>query len=444
VGRRNLRLAYWHGRCIACILHRLAGASNEREGRMSTTVSIDRVADWRQSKSRSLRAVVVVFAAIGLTLIPLMPFGFFMSGWAWLLELVVLIPLAVSAPLSRSATRCLLPYTLFLLYASSTLAWSGNLQKGIATLTQFAVPAAAYLVAWRVPAHVDVERFLSKTCLLVLALAVVLVAVFTPILGSPFGDRLGGRPASVSAVVLFVVATLTSRSWRITLLLGAVTLTLAMSTGSRMSSAVVIIMLLTSPALGLRWQGRVLIAALFVVLVLFISQTETFKERFFFSEDASLIDVITLSNDVNTSGRRELWPSLQQECSRTSLTGEGIGTASLLSTALSEGALSQPHNDYLRTYCEVGLVGSGFFWALFAWAGLRSWRGAFVDRSVRLHAAAGQLIIALLIFSITDNPIIYTAQFMAPMAVILGLSDRALFRAGRLWTYPLSHDRAGA
>jgi len=412
---------------------------------MSEALSLDRVAVWRQADSRSLRAIVFVFAAIGLTLIPLTPFGFFMSGWAWLLEFLVLVLLIISTPLPRSAVRCLLPYTLFLLYASSTLSRTGSLQKGIATLAQYAVPAAAYLVAWLVPAHVDVQRTLSKTCLLVLAFASLLIAVFTPVLGSPFGDRLGGgRPATVSAVVLFVVATLTSKSWRFTLLVGGVTLTIAMSTGARMASAVVIIMLLTSPSLGLRWQGRVFVTALFVLLILFVSQTETFKQRFFFSEEASLIDVVTLSNDVNTSGRRELWPNLQQVCSRTPLTGQGIGVASQLSIMLSEGELSQPHNDYLRTYCEVGFTGTVFFWAFFLWAAFRSWRGAFVDRGSGLHAAAGQLIIALLIFAITDNAIIYTAQFMAPMAVILGLSDRALLRAGRLWTYPTSPDRSPA
>jgi O-antigen ligase len=409
---------------------------------MSEALSLDRVGVRRQADNRCLRAIVFVFAAIGLTLIPLAPFGFFMSGWSWLLEFLILVPLAISMPMSRSAMRCLLPYTLFLLYASSTLYLTGSLQKGIATLVQYAVPAAAYLVAWRVPAHVDVQRTLSKTSLLVLAFASLLIAAFTPVLGSPFGNQLGGgRPATVSAAVLFVVATLTSKSWRFTLLIGVVTLTMAMSTEARMASAVIIIMLLTSPSLGLRWQGRVFVAALFVLLILFISQTETFKQRFFFSEEASLIDVVTLSNDVNTSGRRELWPNLQQVCSRTPLTGQGIGIASQLSTMLSEGALDQPHNDYLRTYCEVGFTGTVFFWAFFLWAAFRSWRGAFVDRGSRLHAAAGQLIIALLIFAITDNAIIYTAQFMAPMAVILGLSDRALLRAGRLWTYPTSPDR---
>lgn len=403
---------------------------------MSAASTLDFDAAWRRADARPVKALVLVFAAIGLTLIPLMPFGFFMSGWAWLLELAVLVPLAVTEPLKRSAMRCLLPYTLFLVFASLTMGWTWNLQKGLATLAQFVVPAAAYLVAWRVPAHFDIQAILSKVSLLVLVLAIVLVAAFTPVLGSPFGYRLGERPASMSAVVLFVVATLASKSWRYTLLIGAVTLTLAMSTGSRMSSAVVVLMLLTSPALGVRWSGRVLLTALFIGLIVLVSQTDTFKQRFFFSEDASLLDALTLSNTVNTSGRRELWPILQEACSKTAVTGQGIGMASSLSSLLSDQAMPQPHNDYLRTYCEVGLLGSVPFWWLFIWAMFRSWRGASVSRNVGLHAAAGQLIIALLIFAITDNPIIYTAQFMAPLAAILGLSDSELSRTGKLWSRP--------
>jgi O-antigen ligase len=400
----------------------------------ASTLDVDAV--WRRADARPVKALVLVFAAVGLTLIPLMPFGFFMSGWAWLLELAILVPLAVTEPLKRSAMRCLLPFALFLVYASLTMGWTWNLQKGLATLTQFVVPAAAYLVAWRVPARFDMQAILSKVSLLVLALAIVLVAAFTPVLGSPFGYRLGERPASMSAVVLFVVATLASKSWRYTLLIGAVTLTLAMSTGSRMSSAVVVLMLLTSPALGVRWSGRVVLTALFIGLIVLVSQTDTFKQRFFFSEDASLLDALTLSNTVNTSGRRELWPMLQETCSETAVTGQGIGMASSLSSLLSDQALPQPHNDYLRTYCEVGLFGSVPFWWFFIWAMFRSWRGAAVSRNVGLHAAAGQLIIALLIFAITDNPIIYTAQFMAPLAAIVGLSDRELWRTGKLWSRP--------
>jgi hypothetical protein len=393
--------------------------------------------EWRRADARPVKAIITVFAAIGITLIPLMPFGFFMSGWAWLLELAILAPLAVTEPLNRSAMRCLLPYILFLLYASLTLGWTLNLQEGVSTLAQFVVPAAAYLVAWRVPARFDIQAILSKVSLLVLALAIVLVAAFTPVLGSPLGYRLGERPASMSAVVLFVVGTLASRSWRYTLLIGAVTLTLAMSTGSRMSSAVVVLMLLTSPSLGMRWSGRVVLGALLFGLILMVSQTATFKQRFFFSEEATLMDALTLSNDVNTSGRRELWPLLQQTCSETAALGQGIGMASPLSSLLSDQALPQPHNDYLRTYCDVGLLGSVPFWWLFIWASFRSWRGASVSRGVGLHAAAGQLILALAIFAITDNPIIYTAQFMAPLFAILGLSDRELFRTGRLWSRPL-------
>jgi Aldo/keto reductase family len=60
----------------------------------------------------------------------------------------------------------------------------------------------------------------------------------------------------------------------------------------------------------------------------------------------------------------------------------------------------------------------GFFLA----AGVRS---AMLARGTdrRLHAAAGLLILAFILFALTDNPIVYTAHFITPLAAILGLSD---------------------
>jgi O-antigen ligase len=403
---------------------------------MSATLSVLRTSARSWRGNRAERGVILVLAAIALAFIPLRPFGFYMSGWAWLLELAVLAPLVVTAPVNGRAARYLAPYALFVIYASATLAWTWVLGKGLTTLAQYMVPALAYLAAWRVSGSSDLPTAISTTSLYVLGAAVVLVAVFTPASDSAFSQR----PATMSVVVLFVVATLNSRSWAYTLLIAAVALGIALGTGSRMSAAVLIVMLLTSPSLNVRLGGRLVLAILCAVLVFQVTKTEQFKERFFFHEDASLTDVLTLSNDVNTAGRRELWPGLTQECSRASITGLGVGVASALSTALSNGALPHPHNDYLRTYCEVGLAGSFLFWWFFLWAGLRSWRGAVIGRERRLHGVAAQLMLALFLFAFTDNPIVYTAQFMAPLAVILGLSDRALSRARRAGS-ALGHER---
>jgi hypothetical protein len=258
----------------------------------------------------------------------------------------------------------------------------------------------------------------------------------------PFGLLLSPRPMAISLVVLFIVATLHSTSWRFTIVVGAITLAIAIATGSRMSSLVLIVMLLTSPSLGLRWQGRVAIAAICVLLIVLFSQTEAFKKRFYFNEDASLVDVLTVSNNVNTAGRRELWPALLRECSPTSTTGQGIGSSTALSANLSGGALDHPHNEYIRIYCDEGWIGSSLIWLFFFASLVRSWTGAVMGRDRALHGAAGQVVLALLIFAITDNPLSYTAHFMTPLAVILGFSDRALAesrRAAHMPTEPRSN-----
>jgi O-antigen ligase len=191
------------------------------------------------------------------------------------------------------------------------------------------------------------------------------------------------------------------------------------------------VMLLTSPSLGLRWPGRLAIAVACVLLVVLISQTQAFKDRFFFNEDATLMDVVTLRDTLNTAGRRELWPRLLRECDQTAMTGLGVASSTPLSGELSDRTLDHPHNEYIRSYCDEGWIGSVLLWLFFFVALLRSWMGSLIARNAALHGAAGQVVLALLMFSITDNPLTYTAHFMAPLAAILGLSDRALAEGTR-------------
>jgi hypothetical protein len=383
---------------------------------------------------RSTRAetvLVFVFAIIPLTFIGSQFLGFLMSGWAWLLLLAAAGLVVVTEPLPRRAVGMLLPYLLFVGYACATLSWTRLASEGVATLMQFVVPAMVYLLAWRVRLHAGLLPRLRKASLRGLGIAGLLTVAFLVGLQLPLGAQLSTRPMAISLVVLFVVATLRSTSWRFTVLVGGIALVIAMATGSRMSSLVLIVMLLTSPSLGLRWQGRVAIAVACVVLVLLVSQTEAFKGRFFFDENASLEDALTLSGKVNTTGRRELWPLLLNECRSSSLTGLGIASSTPLSFELSGGVLDHPHNEYIRTYCDEGWIGSILIGGFYLAGLLRSWAGAFTGRDKALHGAAGQVVLALLIFAITDNPLSYTAHFMAPLMAILGFSDRALADAAR-------------
>jgi hypothetical protein len=394
----------------------LIGASPGRDVRRRTPTEI---------------VLVFVFAIIPLTFISNQVFGFQMSGWSWLFVLAAVALPVLTEPLSRRAVGMVMPYLLFLGYATATLVWTLNFNEGVTTLLQFVVPALVYLLAWRVRLDTALQAMLRRACLRALGIAALLVIAVRGGLSGPLDLQLSPRPMAISLAVLFVGATLYSRSWRFTVLIGGVAVAIAIATGSRMASLVLMVMLLTSPSLRLRWQGRLAIAAACVLLVILISRTEAFKERFFFNEGATLTDVLTLRDTVNTAGRRELWPLMLRECRRTSMAGLGIGASTALSTELSGGVLGHPHNEYIHCYCDVGWIGSILIWLFFFAALLRSWAGDFSGRNNALHGAAGQVVLALLIFSITDNPLSYTAHFMAPLAAILGLSDRALVEAVR-------------
>jgi O-antigen ligase len=356
--------------------------------------------------------------------------GFRFSGWSWILLLGFLAPLALTEPVRPAAVRLLLPYLLFLLLACASFAWAEDFDyrasAGPQFLVQMVVPALAYLVAWRVRDAAQLWSRLRQTSLIALALAAVLVALTFGDLQGPFGILLAPRPLSMSLVILFLVATVSSTSWRYTCLIGGLTIAIALAAGSRMATAVLLVMLLTSPSLKVRWQARIALAVVIALLVQLLSTTATFKQRFFFDEEATLLDAVTLSEQLNTAGRRELWPRLWDACQPVSLTGFGIGSSYGLTTKLTSRSINQPHNDYLRTYCEVGWPGTVLFWGFFVWAMLRSWRACLGRRRwASLHGVAAQAVLALLILAITDNPLPYTIQFMVPIAVILGLSDRA-------------------
>ena len=42
---------------------------------------------------------------------------------------------------------------------------------------------------------------------------------------------------------------------------------------------------------------------------------------------------------------------------------------------------------------------------------------------IQLHAGAGLLVMALVLFAVTDNPMVHIGHFMTPLAAVLGLSD---------------------
>jgi hypothetical protein len=374
---------------------------------------------------RAFTAALLALAVLPLAFVHYLAGGLRLSGWAWLISAAVIAPVVLFEPLRPRSVRTLLLYLLYVVYALFTLIWAPDLFQASLTYMQVVLFALVYLLAWRIR---DIPRFLRMlppAALYGIGMASLLTLVT---LG---GRRLVGpvemsvRPTAMGLVILFILVGVRVRSWRLLTVIGAITFAIILFTGSRMAAAALIPVLLTHPSLMTNRPRWLTIVSGLILTLLALSNTQEFQERFFFSDDASLRDVITLSDNLNTAGRRELWPALIQECSASPVLGNGVGAGSVFSTELSNDILGHPHNEFIRVYCDTGLIGTALLWGFFLTAAVRNYHALRRGGDTRLHTAALQCIAVLVVLAVTDNPLVYTALFMTPIALVLGLADHA-------------------
>jgi hypothetical protein len=358
--------------------------------------------------------------------------GVLPSGFAWMIGGAAAAACLVTLPLSGRVFRPAVPYLAFLGVALVSLAWTMAFAEGVPTLVQMVVPLLAYVVAWRMPLEVLHDTMAPIARVLVLV-ALVLVAADVALGGLPLVE-LSVRPLGISLSILVVLALAGRPSFRDALVYGGAGTAASFMTGSRVASVVIVILVLSSPGLAVRLWARFLIIALAVALLLAFAETPAFKERFFHDpEQATLGDAFWGSPQLNTAGRGELWPKLVDRCGPAQPLGLGLGSTDPLSFGLTDGAMVHPHNEYLRVWCETGVVGSIGFWGFFVLLAGRRLVALTRGRGDRLlQAAAAQAVLALLLFAITDNPILYTAHFMVPAMLLMGLAEAEASRAPRL------------
>lgn len=348
------------------------------------------------------------------------------GGVGWMVALGLGLAACLLRPPALRPLGYLLPYICFLFYALASLAWTPVPYLGLRVLAQLVTPAVVYLVAWTAFGR-DSGQMLALARRLCIAWIVVAFLFGVPFrAGLLTSATLGIRPLSITLVLLFVVATMRNTSPRMTILLGLSCSGCLLLLGSRTATLALLVMLVTAPSLAprRRWLPRMLTALVILMAVWLGSTTAVFQERFFFQGEGSLYDVVTVNENVDTAGRRENWAGMRQACAPAELSGFGIGTSEQLAFEVSGGRASQPHNDFLRLVCDTGLVGSALFWSFFVLAAGRAWMSFRLGQDRSTPGAALQLIAALALFALTDNVLVYTAHYMAPMAVILAASDR--------------------
>lgn len=375
--------------------------------------------------SSLLQRIVLIVALVGM---PVTFFGgtiagFGIAGWVWIIELAVFMPVLAITGVVRAAGRFILPYVIFIEIALVSLLWTPTIAQGVQTALQFAVPAVAYLLAWRLP--LDVRDICKKGCRLALGLALVLLAGV--IVGVVPGSLISVRPMAITLVLLFILLSGATDNRREILLVGLTVSILEVTTGSRTAAIVAVAVLATSGRLRLSARSRGTLLVSLLIAVVAVTQTQGFRSRVFYDQHTTVQAFLSgkAPEQLNTSGRLQYWPLIYDTCRTETIRGEGIGSSYGISQTDSDGALTQPHQELLRTFCDTGLPGVVVLWGGFVgWAVVRTVRRSRRDPTFVWHGPALQGLLAFIALAMTDNPLVYTGHFMAPLFILLALSDR--------------------
>lgn len=286
-----------------------------------------------------------------------------------------------------------------------------------------------------------------ETQLLLAPCVVVAMLVYQSLVGAVAYDdygllsTIGKGPIALFALPIFALALshwryTTGRQWprwAIVLSLGLILLTV-----ERMASAVAVLVLL--PARYVKFNAQfarnaavTIVAGCAAALLLF--QVPIVKNRFLESKENPTFS--QQDEIINTSGRAETWYLTAMHAAERPIWGHGTGAAEVF-LAETNSILDHPHNEYLRVYHDLGVVGLTLFLA--AWFGrllthFRRWRAFEATPDVAQPQMAATLAaLAFVFLFLTDNVLVATFV-QIPAFLLFAIADgslRAAISKGRL------------
>ncbi len=195
-------------------------------------------------------------------------------------------------------------------------------------------------------------------------------------------------------------------------------LAIATLTSSRMATLALLAAFVLHPLVkAFRW--KVAAVATCAVLGLALFYTPTFQKHFFAGGSGNIGDLA--SGKVDDLGRLEAWEQTWYQAVDTPLIGRGVGSIHAFVDSIWVDT-DQIHNDYLRLFYEVGLLGLTLFLSVAGWQLLTLRKRIAETRGIARTALAASYLgfCALLITCITDNTITYNLFYTDPLFAMLG------------------------
>jgi O-antigen ligase len=155
------------------------------------------------------------------------------------------------------------------------------------------------------------------------------------------------------------------------------------------------------------------------------------QKKMFYSGQGEFSDI--LSEDFATTGRSFMWERMFAQAQEEHWTGHGSGAGETFVYQIT-GGIAYPHNDWLLTYFDYGVLGVAVFTGcmlLTMWDCLRKARSCLHPETRPLLLAGASAFIPFMLMMMTDNIMVYASFFGNLHFTFLGLAYGSL-RAERL------------
>jgi O-antigen ligase len=375
-------------------------------------------------KFRNISLPSIVWVVIGSTFIadtiefPIL--GRNISGWAWVIPLIVSIYVMAIRP-SRISSPVLVwtPWICIVVFYFIGAGFSYP-QRNIMLLSPILVGLA---VSAGVIRESQLRSFLviMKYFLYLLLFSVLIRTgmLFTAVLP----PSTGLAPQSMTAALLcsiFAVEYSTNRKSSLVQWIVSAAIPLIALTRTAIAAAG---MTIPFTFASLKIKNRLIFLTIIAVVGVSLFYTERVQRKMFYSGAGTLQDIRFSNPDFFTTGRTRLWDLMIEEIKAKPFWGHGANASEEFVFSVTWRSLTHPHNDWLRLLYDYGFVGASVFaFCLIAQIIhlLKTAKRTFGESRILLYAGASSFLpFVLLMF--TDNIILYVSFFGNLQFTILGL-----------------------
>ena len=345
-----------------------------------------------------------------------------LRGWAWVLQgfLAVLVILIFDRKQNPFPIGIWVPWLLWI-FIRCDWNYLVSVQRTLIVATCIPVAAAASRI---VTNKDDLAWFLKSFVPVTLIICVVMMLDMFGTL--PLGLKYQGAGSSMTLclMALYYAVYVYKINCKSILLLLVCVLSNALY-GLRTATAVSILSIVLVPML---LNKKKLITLFLIVSLLFLLtfSLPAIKQKMSEHEQQGIPYIIRNIDELNTTGRKELWTTLLEGAQKHPFFGGGGSSSAVyISDYAMSGHGGHPHNEYIRVYFDYGIIGVLFlgipviYTIVVSWRSIRNSRSA-PERDGWVISCGG--MISMLIISLTDNVLLYTAFFGNLLFFIIGAS----------------------